>query len=94
MWEKLKALRKDRTPIVLFGSEPFSSYLRVSNVKEYQYDWVYQKNKTTGFLNAKKQPLNDNELISVFYNKQCIYNPQKSIAEKTYKRGFVKRKKK
>ena len=47
------------------------------------------KNKCTGFLNAKKQPLNDNETISVFYKKQCTYNPQMTKAEKIYTRGLV-----
>ena len=54
-----------------------------------KYNWIWQKNKTTGFLNAKKQPLNDNETISVFYKKQCTYNPQMTKAERIYKRGFV-----
>ena len=49
------------------------------------------KNKATGFLNAKKQPLNDNETISIFYKKQCIYNPQMTQAEKIFKRGLVTR---
>lgn len=94
MWKRLKLLRKDEhIPTILFGSEPFSSKLRLSNLKEYKYEWIWQKNKSTGFLNAKKQPLNDNELIHVFYKKQCLYNPQMTIAEKVYKRGRVKRKK-
>lgn len=76
MWKQLKLLRKDNTPIILFGSEPFSSYLRISNIKEYKYDWVYVKSQATNFLNAKKQPLRNNENILVFYNKQCKYNPQ------------------
>ena len=62
--------------IVLFGSEPFSSALRMSNIKGYKYDWVWIKEQGTGFLNAKKQPLRDNEQISVFYKKQPNYNPQ------------------
>jgi len=93
MWQRLKLLRNDNTPIVLFGSEPFSSALRMSNIKEYKYDWIWQKNKTTGFLNAKKQPLNDHEKIHTFYKKQCLYYPQKTKASKIYKRGHVKRKK-
>ncbi len=93
MWIRLKLLTNDNTPILLFGSEPFGSALRMSNIKEYKYDWIWQKNKSTGFLNAKKQPLNDNENIVVFYKKQCFYNPQKTKADKVYKRGYVKRKK-
>jgi site-specific DNA-methyltransferase (adenine-specific) len=91
MWEQLLRIIKDNGAICLFGSEPFSSRLRISNIEMFKYDWIYQKNKTTGFLNAKRQPLNDNELISVFYKKQCIYNPQKTKAEKVYKRGHVKK---
>ena len=94
MWERLNKLIKPNGAIVLFGSEPFSSALRMSNIKHYKYDWKYQKNKSTGFLNAKKQPLLDYEDICVFYKKQCVYNPQKTIAQNIYKRGVVNRNKK
>lgn len=76
MWKRLKLLRKDRTPIVLFGSEPFSSALRMSNIKEYKYDWIWKKERGLGFLNAKKMPLRDTENITVFYKKPSLYNPQ------------------
>lgn len=75
MWDKLKKLRKDSTPIVLFGSEPFSSALRMSNIKEYKYDWKWEKSKPTGFMLAKKQPIRNSEDIVVFYKKQPTYNP-------------------
>jgi len=79
MWIKLYALRQSATtPIILFGQEPFSSKLRMSNEKHYKYDWVWDKIKSTGFLNAKKQPLRGHEFIHVFYEKQCYYNPQKT----------------
>lgn len=73
MWERLKLLRKDKTPVVLFGSEPFSSHLRMSNIKEFKYDWIWEKSRTTGFALCNKQPLKDHEIISVFYNKQPYY---------------------
>jgi site-specific DNA-methyltransferase (adenine-specific) len=76
MWSRLKLLRNDRTPIVLFGTEPFSSALRMSNIKEYKYDWVWKKPRPTNPLLAKKQPMRYVELISVFYKNQCLYNPQ------------------
>jgi DNA modification methylase len=76
MWEQLNRIIKPNGAIVLFGSEPFSSALRMSNIKGYKYDWVWEKSKPTGHLNAKKQPLRKVELISVFYKKQCLYNPQ------------------
>ena len=76
MWEQLKRIIKPNGAIVLFGSEPFSSALRISNIKQYKYDWVWVKNRATGVLNAKKQPLRTYENISVFYSKQPMYNPQ------------------
>lgn len=76
MWEQYNRIIKDRGVICLFNTEPFGSYLRLSNLKNYKYDWVWDKVKGTGFLNAKKQPMRYHELISVFYKKQCTYNPQ------------------
>ena len=75
MWERLNKLIKPNGAIVLFGSEPFSSALRMSNIKMFKYDWIWEKNNPNGFLNAKKQPLRKYEIISVFYKKQCVYNP-------------------
>ena len=82
MWKQLSRIIKPKSVVVFFGSEPFSSALRMSNVSSYKYDWIWQKNKSTGFLNAKKQPLNDFENICVFYEGQCCYNPQKTQAKK------------
>ena len=67
---------KDNGAIVLFGSEPFSTELRHSNLKMYRYDWIWKKNNSTGFQLANKRPLKDYENISVFYKKQPLYNPQ------------------
>ena len=66
---------------MLFGNEPFSSHLRLSNLKNYKYDWIWKKPRGTGHLNVKRQPLRDVENISVFYKKQCLYNPQLSEGE-------------
>lgn len=76
MWERLEKITKDTTPILLFGVEPFSSELRLSNIKNFRYDWYWTKNKPSGVFVAKKQPLKAVEIISVFYKKQCVYNPQ------------------
>ena len=93
LWEQYKRVIKPNGAIALFGSEPFTSTLIVSNIEQFKYNWIWQKNKATGFLNAKKQPLNDNETVSIFYKKQCTYNPQMTVAEKVYKRGIVTRNK-
>jgi len=84
MWLRLNQLIKTNGAIVLFGSEPFSSALRMSNIKNYKYDWVWVKEQGTGFLNSKKQPLRNNEQISVFYKKQPTYNPQMRMGFKAY----------
>lgn len=84
----LKLRRTERTPMLLFGAEPFSSYLRVGGMP-YRYDWIWCKENATNFLNAKKQPLRNTENISVFYAKQCLYNPQW-----TYSTPYISRHKK
>ena len=76
MWKRLNKLIKPNGAVILFGSEPFSSMLRCSNIKNYKYDWIWQKEQGTGVLNAKRMPLRNTENISVFYKKQCTYNPQ------------------
>ena len=91
LWEQYKRVIKPNGAIALFGSEPFTSMLIVSNIKQFKYNWIWQKNRPTGFLNAKRQPLNDNEAISVFYEKQCTYNPQMTVADKIYKYNAVTR---
>ena len=76
MWEQLKRITKDKAAIVLFGSEPFSSVLRVSNIKMFKYDWVWSKPRPSNPQLAKKQVLKVHENISVFYKKLGTYNPQ------------------
>jgi len=76
MWEQLNRIIKPNGAIVLFGSEPFSSALRMSNIKNYKYDWKWDKNSGSNFVAAKYQPLRIYEDVIVFYKKQCFYNPQ------------------
>jgi DNA modification methylase len=75
MWEHLNRIIKPNGAIVLFGSEPFSSFLRCSNVKNFKYDWIWDKKRITNPMMAKKQPLRQHEVVSVFYRKQPTYNP-------------------
>ena len=75
MWEQLNRIIKTNGVIVLFGNEPFSSALRMSNIKNYKYDWKWIKNIPSNFLNAKKQPLRAYEDVLIFYKKQPTYNP-------------------
>jgi len=79
MWEQLNRIIKPNGAIVLFGSEPFSSALRMSNIKDYRYDLIWNKIRAAGFLNANRMPLKQHENISLFYKKLPTYNPQKYI---------------
>lgn len=85
LWEQYNRIIKENGAIVLFATEPFASKLRLSNIKNYKYDWIWDKVKGTGFLNAKKQPMRNHELICVFYKKQCLYNPQMTYGHKLKK---------
>ena len=78
LWKELHRVAKASAAILIFGIEPFSSRLRLSNEDYYRYDWVWEKTHATGFLNANRQPLRAHEFISVFYRKQPTYNPQKT----------------
>ena len=74
MWKRLNLLIKDNSAIVLFGSEPFSSALRMSNIKNYKYDWIWEKPQGANFMLVKYQPYKVHENISIF-NKHK-YMPQ------------------
>jgi len=87
MWEQLNRIIKPNGAIVLFGSEPFSSALRMSNIKNYKYDWKWNKKAGANPLNAKRQPLKIYEDIIVF-NKHNYY-PIKETRGKVRKKGGV-----
>ena len=74
LWEQLKRVTKKNGAIVLFGSEPFSSYLRMSNIKQYKYDWVWVKTQPSGIALANKRPMKYTELIHIFSSGQTAYN--------------------
>lgn len=77
MWDRLYKIRKDKTtPIILFTNQPFTSKLICSNLKHFKIMKYWQKDRPSGFLNAKRMPLKDIEEVAVFYEKQCTYNPQ------------------
>ena len=78
MWEQLKRVIKPDGAIVITASQPFTSILINSNIKEYKYNWVWNKVLPRGHLNAKKMPLRIFEDVCVFYRKPCTYNPQKT----------------
>ena len=82
MWAQLHRVAKKNAAIVLFGSEPFSSALRMSNIKQYKYDWVWDKITGRGHLVAKIRPMAQHENIIVFGQGKIQYNPQMILRDK------------
>ena len=85
LWDNYNRIIKDRGAIVLFGSEPFSSYLRMSNIKNYKYDWVWDKHIPRGFQTAKYRPMNRHENIMVFGDGAIKYYPIMILRDKPVK---------
>lgn len=80
LWECMNQIKKDAsTPIIIFGQEPFSSFVRMSNIELYKYDWYWKKERLTNVFQVKRRPGKIIENIMVFYDTQCTYNPQKTI---------------
>jgi len=87
MWEQLNRIIKPNGAIVLFGSEPFSSALRMSNIKNYKYDWIWDKKSSGNSMLGKIMPSKTHEIISVFGINKINYYPQmQKKSEETIKR--------
>lgn len=87
MWKEFNRITKPCAPILLFGSEPFSSAMRMSNIKNWKYDWIWEKSKGCNFTHAKNMPIKFHEEICAFSNgkighvcqvkeRRMPYNPQ------------------
>ena len=76
LWKQYKRVIKDNGAIVLFGSQPFTTTLINSNIKDFKYSLVWDKKMKVGMMNCKRMPLRQHEDIIVFYKKQPTYNPQ------------------
>ena len=95
MWKQLNRVIKPNGAIVLFGSEPFSSALRMSNIDNYKYDWVWCKTKASNHVNAKNRPMGKHENVSIFSlgtiangsDRRMEYNPQglKEVNRRNYR---------
>ena len=101
VWRMIDRLSTNITSTLLFGSEPFSTQLKQSNLSDFKYDLYWIKNRSTGFVHAKNKPLKNLELISVFSKGTTVhknqsknrmtYNPQGLIeVNKSVKAGDSK----
>jgi site-specific DNA-methyltransferase (adenine-specific) len=89
MWSELNRVIKPKCAIVLFGSQPFTSALVMSNPDNFKYEWIWEKSKASNFLNAKRMPLKAHENILVFGKLSVKYYPQK-VEGKPFNRGMRK----
>ena len=86
LWEQYNRIIKDNGAIVLFGGQPFTSALVMSNPKIFKYSWVWKKSHSANFAVAKYMPLKRHEDVLVFYKNKPTYNPQMTIGEYKNKR--------
>lgn len=89
LWEQYKRIVKQNSAIVLFGNEPFSSFLRVSNDSWYKYDWKWIKDTPTGFQTVKTQPLRKYEDIMVFSSGTIASKSKRNMSY--YPQGLVRK---
>lgn len=82
LWDAYNRIVKDNGAIILTAQPPFDKILACSNLKDFRYEWIWEKNKATGHLNAKKMPMKAHENVLVFYRKLPTYNPQMTDGHK------------
>lgn len=90
LWAQYRRVCKRNAAIVLTASQPFTSALVISNVKGFRYELIWEKTKSTGFLDCSYRPMRSHENVLVFYESKPTYNPQKTEGT-PWSRGKVKR---
>ena len=84
MWVDYWRVAKPNAAIVLTSQQPFATRLIMGAMKEFRYEWIWEKLNAVGFLNVKKTPLRAHENVLVFYRELPTYNPQKTYGHKPY----------
>ena len=87
MWKEVWRVLKPNGACVLTASQPFTTTLISSSMKEFRYTLVWEKQKGSDPLNARRKPLKSHEDVVVFYKKQPTYNPQFEIGESYTRKG-------
>ncbi|GIO42497.1 DNA-methyltransferase [Paenibacillus apis] len=90
MWKHYERIIKDNGAIVLFAKAPFDKVLAASNMKLFRYEWIWEKNKATGHLNASHMPMQAHENILVFYKNTPTYNPQSTSGHKPMNKAVTR----
>jgi site-specific DNA-methyltransferase (adenine-specific) len=76
LWEQYNRICKKDGAMVFTAAQPFTTILAASNLKNFRYEWIWEKPQGTNPMNAKVMPLKSHENILVFYRKKPVYNPQ------------------
>lgn len=76
MWEELYRVAKDNAAFVFTASQPFTSMLVMSNIKDFRHEWIWQKNRGSNFANTVREPMKEHESVLVFSRGKWIYNKQ------------------
>lgn len=84
LWECVKRVTVATTPIVFFARGAFTAALISSNRRYYRYSWVWESDRSTGFLNAKRAPLTAHHDLPVFYKRLGVYQPQRVPGKPTH----------
>lgn len=87
LWAQYRRVCRPDAAIVLFSQQPFTSALVMSNPGMFRYEWIWQKELATGFLNANRAPLKEHENIMVFSKAQAVYHPRMKSGYKKYARS-------
>lgn len=85
MWEQYDRALKEDGACALFAQPPFSAVLGMSNIKNFRYEWIWEKPRASGFLNAHVAPLKAHEQVLIFYRRRGLYNPQKRYGFSNYR---------
>lgn len=75
MWEQIERIKKTNCAVLLFSSQPFTTKLINSNLSNYGYEIIWEKNTATGICQAKYRPMKYHETIQCFYMSKTTYNP-------------------
>jgi len=87
LWEQYDRIRKHHAPVLLFGQDKFTARMMLFRSDIHRYNMIWEKDRTTGFLNGGRMPLRNHEDIMVFYNRLLVFNPQKQEGKPNHTRG-------
>ena len=76
LWEQYNRICKKNAAMVFTAVQPFTTALALSNIKNFKYEWIWEKSQGTNPMNVKVMPLKSHENILVFYREKPTYNPQ------------------